>query len=201
MPDDQQSPAGGDQPVVPSPPPAPAPAAPPVQPAQPAAGGDQPVVPPPAPAAPPAQPAQPAAGGGGRGRGEDWNRFMSLLPNVGLVVLGVLGITLVLSIVLGLFIRSSIVRELASPDLARGVITFIFAVGTVGIALLLAVGALVGQHSVEEFAKAKEILTVLIGVFGTILGFYFGTAAGGGQKLDIAEMRLTDKQLMTHVAG
>jgi len=90
-----------------------------------------------------------------------------------------------LSIVLGLFIRSSIVRELASPDLARGVITFIFAVGTVGIALLLAVGALVGQHSVEEFAKAKEILTVLIGVFGTILGFYFGTAAGGGQKLDV----------------
>ena len=162
-------------------------------------GGDQPVVPP--PPAPPVGPAQPAAGDGSHGRGKHWDEFMSLLPNVGVVVLGVLGIGLTAAIVLGLFTRSSIVRELASPDLARGVITFIFSVGTIGIALLLAVGALVGQHTAEEFDKAKQVLTVLIGVFGTILGFYFGTAAGGGQKVDLAEIKFADKQLITHISG
>jgi hypothetical protein len=166
-------------------------------------GGDQPVVPPPgpAPAAPPVEPAQPAAGGGGGGRRRHWDDFVSLLPNLGIFVLGALGIGLSVAIVLGLFLPSSIVRELGSPDLARGVITFIFSVGTIGIALLLAVGALVGQHSIEEFGKAKEVLTVLIGVFGTILGFYFGTAAGGGQKLDVAEIKFADKQLITHISG
>jgi hypothetical protein len=152
---------------------------------------------------PTAQPAQPAAGGNGDGKFMD--HFQRILPQVGawltVGAIALLSIGIVGLLVFGLFAKGSIVRELASVDYARGVITFIFAVGTMGIALLLTLGALLGSHTLDVFAKAKEVLTVLIGVFGTILGFYFGTASGGAQKLDIAEIRLTDKQLMTHVAG
>ncbi len=133
---------------------------------------------------------------------DHWDKFLSLLPYLGVIVLGIIGVGLAAAIVWGLFSHDSIVREFASADLARGVITFIFAVGTIGIALLLTVGALVGKYAADEFAKAKEVLTLLIGVFGTISGFYFGTAIGGGaQKLDVAEIQVADKQIMTHVVG
>jgi hypothetical protein len=138
-----------------------------------------------------------------------WDRFLSLLPYLGVTVLAIIGIGLAAAIVWGLFRHDSIVRELASADLARGVITFIFAVGTIGIALLLTFGALVGKNTVEEFAKAKEVLTILIGVFGTILGFYFGTSTGDASHksstsspaVEIAEIRSADKQLITHISG
>jgi len=112
---------------------------------------------------------------------------MSLLPNVGLVVLGVLGITLVLSIVWLIHSQFYCSRTRQPRFSARCNHIHFRRWHRWYWRFSLAVGALVGQHSVEEFAKAKEILTVLIGVFGTILGFYFGTAAGGGQKLDVAE--------------
>ncbi|HWX17654.1 MAG TPA: hypothetical protein VNY07_13800 [Chthoniobacterales bacterium] len=130
-----------------------------------------------------------------------WNFFLSVIPYLGIAVLAVIGLGLAAAIVWGLFSPTSIVRELGNADLARGVITFIFAVGTIGIALLLTFGALLGGLKPEDFANAKGVLTVLIGVFGTILGFYFGTANGGGQKLDVAEIKLADKQLITHISG
>jgi DNA mismatch repair ATPase MutL len=103
-------------------------------------------------------------------------RFAFLLSYIVPLLIGLLGVCLAVSIILGLLLPHSIVWKLHNPDLARGVITFIFAVGTVGIALLLTVGALVGKYSGDEFTKAKEVLTILIGVFGTILGFYFGAS-------------------------
>lgn len=133
------------------------------------------------------------------------DRLSLILPQLGVWLAAgaiiILGLGIVVMLVAGLFVKSSIVRELANVDLARGVITFIFAVGTIGIALLLTLGALLGSHTVEVFAKAKEVLTVLIGVFGTILGFYFGTAEKSGGTVEIAEMKLTDTSLITHVAG
>jgi len=112
------------------------------------------------------------------------------------------GILLGVAIIWGLFKQDSIVRQLGNADLARGVITFIFATGTIGIALLVALGALIGDKDDNRLAKAKDVLTVLIGIFGTILGFYFGTAANGNaQKLEIVDIKITDKQLATHVAG
>jgi hypothetical protein len=145
------------------------------------------------------------AGGKGNTKLTGMDYFMSIAPQIvkwaaGAAV-GILGMIIVYILFNGLSTKDSIVRDLGNPDLARGVITFIFAIGTIGIALLLTLGALLGDHTQDEFAKAKEVLTVLIGVFGTILGFYFGTATGNAQKLEVAAIRITDKQLMTHVAG
>ncbi len=136
-------------------------------------------------------PPAPPAGGGNGGSGTFSDHFQRILPLVGawlaVAAIGILGIGIVGLLVWGLFAKNSIVRELASVDYARGVITFIFAVGTIGIALLLTLGALLGSHTLDVFAKAKEVLTVLIGVFGTILGFYFGTSTGeASHKLSIS---------------
>jgi hypothetical protein len=70
--------------------------------------------------------------------------------------------------------------ELAEPGKARGLITFLFAVATVGIALVIVLAIFLSTGSKEEvserFRMGKDILAVLIGVFGTIVGFYFGSA-------------------------
>ncbi|MGD9507472.1 MAG: hypothetical protein AB7I59_10675 [Geminicoccaceae bacterium] len=68
---------------------------------------------------------------------------------------------------------------LARPEEARGLITFLFGVATVGIALVIVLAVFLSTGSKEEVAErfrmGKDILAVLIGVFGTIIGFYFGT--------------------------
>ena len=67
---------------------------------------------------------------------------------------------------------------IANIDYARGLITLLFAVGTIAIALILTISALFqsGDEAKERYDRGREILGVLIGIFGTIVGFYFGSA-------------------------
>jgi TM2 domain-containing membrane protein YozV len=69
--------------------------------------------------------------------------------------------------------------ELARTEVARGILTFIFGISTVGIALIVVLAVFLGNGQKDElaerFQRGKDILTVLIGVFGAILGFYFGS--------------------------
>jgi glycerol uptake facilitator-like aquaporin len=71
----------------------------------------------------------------------------------------------------------TLLHELSTTEVARGLITFLIAVATVGIALILTVYAVSTQDAKakENFALAKEVLSLLIGVLGTIVGFYFGS--------------------------
>jgi hypothetical protein len=101
--------------------------------------------------------------------------------------------------------------SLASLSTSRGLITFLIAVVTVTIALILAIATVVSdsQDRAARFAQGKEVLTALIGVLGTIVGFYFGQSNGGAKALEIARPYLSQEvaeandtvRLVTFVSG
>lgn len=69
-----------------------------------------------------------------------------------------------------------------STEAARNLITFLVAVITIVIALILTLMAFFSNlpDLKERFAMGREILTILIGVLGTIVGFYYGSAPKEG---------------------
>ena len=69
--------------------------------------------------------------------------------------------------------------DVSDVTFSRGWISIVFASGTIAIALALAISTLfptrAGDNSKERFERGREVLTILVGIFGTILGFYFGS--------------------------
>lgn len=105
-------------------------------------------------------------------------RFMGSPISIGnaLILLVILG-TAVVGIILAIGpTRDASQIGINSVDYARGLITLIFTGGTMLIAVLLVLYAITSESPLakERFTYGKEVLTLLIGVFGTILGFYFG---------------------------
>jgi PASTA domain-containing protein/putative Ig domain-containing protein len=67
--------------------------------------------------------------------------------------------------------------SLADKERARGLITFLIAITVVGVAIILSISTLIlasGDDGDKRFDRGKQVLSVLIGVLGTIVGFYFG---------------------------
>lgn len=91
--------------------------------------------------------------------------------------------------------------SLQDIPVARGLITFLIAITTMGIAIMLAYSTLFGQAAPcddKTFDRGKQLLSVLIGLLGTIVGFYFGSPTSGGQTkpqgLTIAPARISNLQ-------
>lgn len=81
--------------------------------------------------------------------------------------------------------KGLVLTKMGQVEFARGLITYLFAVVTIGTAVVLVVSALTSEETEaheRRFQRGKEILSLLLGVFGTIVGFYFGSeVAAKGQ--------------------
>ncbi len=96
----------------------------------------------------------------------------------------------------------NILARMSDHEFARGLITYLFAVTTIGTSVVLVLAALTGKLVKDEaYQRGKEILALLLGVFGTIVGFYFGSEAHegvGGGELSVSQPLVSEA---TAVAG
>ncbi|MDP3077047.1 PASTA domain-containing protein [Bradyrhizobium sp.] len=119
--------------------------------------------------------------------------FMSYLPTILFAVLGITVIWLIGYIITQE--KQVFLKTLAEKEVARGLITFLIALATVGIAIILAISTLVlneGPDGDKRFDRGKQVLSVLIGVLGTIVGFYFGSADSSTPKPPIEQGGVAD---------
>ncbi len=80
--------------------------------------------------------------------------------------------------------------KLSKIDVARGFITFLVALGTIALAILLVIYAITFRKLTQQddisfkdrFGRGQQVLTALIGILGTIVGFYFGSTVTEPQK-------------------
>jgi hypothetical protein len=102
-------------------------------------------------------------------------RFGSDLGVIGLLVAGIL---IAVTLGYGIFVNETFFELMSKPDHARGLITFLFSFATIGIILLIAIAIFwIDKDEVgARFAHAKDLVTILVGILGTVLGFYFGTS-------------------------
>jgi hypothetical protein len=86
-------------------------------------------------------------------------------------------VAIALAMYFGLFENQTFYKSLAITEQARGLITFLFVLSTSAVILLVAIAIFwVEQENdlKDRFAYAKDLLTIVIGIIGTIMGFYFG---------------------------
>jgi hypothetical protein len=110
-------------------------------------------------------------------------------PTAGGLALFTFGVAAALFVYYGVS-NTTFIQTMERTEGARGLITFFFSFTTMAVVLLVVISTFwIDAAEVEaRFSKAKDVLTVLIGVLGTIMGFYFGTAADG--RFTIANLTL-----------
>jgi hypothetical protein len=142
------------------------------------AAAPPPLAPPPPPPAPGKQPI-------------DWQTV--LIP----IAFVAIAIGIVIFIVYAISGQKGVLTSLADEKIARGLITFLITLATVAIALILALSAIISDPAAvkDRFALGKEVLSILIGVLGTIVGFYFGSAVTAqSTPLHVASVFATNEQ-------
>lgn len=108
------------------------------------------------------------------------------------IVFGGLGLIALVFIMYGIGSTALLVSLERIPT-ARGLITFLVAVITVTIALVLTLSTVVSDSDEREkrFQQGKEVLTALIGVLGTIVGFYFGNTLDSPEVLKVESVTVS----------
>ncbi len=106
----------------------------------------------------------------------------------GAIVVLILGV-----IIWGLSGQQGFLESLSDRTVARGLITFLITFTTVGIAIILAVSTIFsssGDNEDKRFDKGKQVLSVLIGLLGTIVGFYFGSSTDSKPTTSTAQAQV-----------
>lgn len=101
----------------------------------------------------------------------------------GAIALILSGLAVAAILVYGIF-YPNFIKSIGNPAEARGLITFLFSVGTIAVILIISISTF--WSHIDEVEKraglAKDVLTILIGIFGTIIGFYFGSGEISGTR-------------------
>lgn len=124
----------------------------------------------------------------------NWSQVYSN-PVVLLAVVIVVSIILLIGASVIGFDRGGVLVSMGKSDFARGLITYLFALVTIGIAVALVLSALTGTEGADasdvRFQRGKEILSLLLGLFGTMVGFYFGSEASAAARSDQQALQLS----------
>ncbi|MHA6325653.1 hypothetical protein [Roseivivax sp. CAU 1753] len=125
-------------------------------------------------------------------QGRSGGNILSFGPSVFVLMIVVLGV-----IAFGIFSKSEprLLEQLSDIETARGLITFIFALGVMSLALIIVSAGFVSTALPDHsFDRAKEVFTSLVAILGTILGFYFG--AGEAERIEEALSGVTQSTLV-----
>lgn len=115
---------------------------------------------------------------------------------IGLIVLFAGGILAAIA-----FDAQALMR-LADPAYARGLITWLVILTTIGIAFILIYQAFNGStQSDDGFRRGREVFAGLLGMAGTIIGFYFGSAEKTETTLKVSEPIQEEKVIRAYVSG
>jgi len=85
--------------------------------------------------------------------------------------------------------------SLANIEQARGLITFLFTFAAMTVIMVIAIGIFWledTQEVKERYASAKDLLTIVIGVLGTIMGFYFGSTSSSERPTASRPLAISD---------
>src|SRR5262245_14848578 len=114
--------------------------------------------------------------------------FLSIWNNIGPIIASVLVLAFLIVMALA-FHSESFIAKLGDQDFARGLITFIISVSTIVLGFILVTSSLFGasdaqgQEAENRFRRGREVFAGLLGVLGTIVGFYFGAAQQSPREL------------------
>ena len=103
--------------------------------------------------------------------------FLFMAATLGILALAIFEPVFMDASLLGEKSVEPLLTRLADVEAARGLITFVFTVGVIALALIIVTANVTSNdEGGVRFERSKEILTSLIAIMGTILGFYFGKA-------------------------
>jgi hypothetical protein len=122
--------------------------------------------------------------------------FNTVIANPGMAMLVVFGIIILIAVYKG----APVLDKLSEPNFARGLITFIICLATIGLAFMLVCYAF-SESSDERFKRAREVFAGLLGILGTIVGFYFGSATTAMAPIGLADIQINDREVVTYVTG
>lgn len=115
---------------------------------------------------------------------------------IGLIVLFAGGILVAIGM------DAQALNKLADPAYARGLITWLVILTTIGIAFILIYQAFNGSaQSDDGFRRGREIFAGLLGMAGTIIGFYFGSADKTDALLKVSTPDQEGLVLRAYVSG
>jgi hypothetical protein len=101
--------------------------------------------------------------------------FLKLMDPASLVsLLILLGVLFLLGMAILDLDKGRVLVGMGKAQFARGLVTYLFAIVTIGTAVVLVLSAILGTDK-EKFDRGKEVLGLLLGVFGTMVGFYFAS--------------------------